>query len=400
MGAVHIKADVCVSGPIVLDANGVNKYFTVASGDYGFAWDGSGFTTTNGGVASSTATTTFTAKYPCVVSLAYSYSSEQRFDKFSFTAVGSTIEKEVSGATTTKSWSGKMSPGQSLVFTYSKDGSGDKNDDRCRVWNFTLTDLMLSDPACKKIYFTKHEGGAINEAKEAYLWVNGQPKLWYAQPVQVGSIPVGSLVQFAVSGQLRNFMIVHQGLPGSVYDLSCDGTWFMMEDVYGTRQWRADRGNNAYEASTINSILNNDFLGMMESETKEKIKSVTIPFRPGQGSGTTAQTGANGLYTKVFLLSAKELNISRNEMPKNEGTALAYFANVNSTGADAKRIGKLNGSPTDWWTRSPCHNYDRVIYVQGDGWCYECGSQQTKGIRPAFILPKTAMIPANRVITR
>jgi len=49
--------------------------------------------------------------------------------------------------------------------------------------------------------------------------------------VKLGNKPVGSIVKIKVNSTLRNFIVVHQGKPSSLYDASCDGTWLLMEDI-------------------------------------------------------------------------------------------------------------------------------------------------------------------------
>ena len=44
--------------------------------------------------------------------------------------------------------------------------------------------------------------------------------------VKLGSKAVGSIVKIEVKQEEREFIIVHQGKPSSLYDESCDGTWF------------------------------------------------------------------------------------------------------------------------------------------------------------------------------
>ena len=51
----------------------------------------------------------------------------------------------------------------------------------------------------------------------------------------IGTKAVGSIVKLTVGGTLRNFIIVHQGKPSSLYDASCDGTWLLRKDILETR---------------------------------------------------------------------------------------------------------------------------------------------------------------------
>ena len=131
-----------VVGPIVVDitASNISDYFTVTNGSsYYFKGEGNVFTTNNAGVNSSTATTTLTAKQNISeISFNYSYSSEPNYDKFTLKVAGSTIENAVSGATTTKSYNGSLTSGQTIEFTYVKDSSVNKNDDKCTFSNMVI----------------------------------------------------------------------------------------------------------------------------------------------------------------------------------------------------------------------------------------------------------------------
>ena len=131
-----------VEGPIVVDitASNISDYFTVTNGSsYYFKGEGNVFTTNNAGVNSSTATTTLTAKQDISeISFNYSYSSEPNYDKFTLKVAGSTIENAVSGATTTKSYNGSLTSGQTIEFTYVKDSSVNKNDDKCTFSNMVI----------------------------------------------------------------------------------------------------------------------------------------------------------------------------------------------------------------------------------------------------------------------
>ena len=113
----------------------VNEFFDVTNGTYYFAPSKGVWTSNNGGVKSSTATTTFKAKSAMPVSFDYSYSSEANYDKFTLTVAGTTVENGVSGATTSKSYSGNLAADQTIVLTYSKDSSNDTNDDKCTLSN-------------------------------------------------------------------------------------------------------------------------------------------------------------------------------------------------------------------------------------------------------------------------
>ena len=72
--------------------------------------------------------------------------------------------------------------------------------------------------------------------------------------VRLGAKAVGSIVKIKVNGAAKDFIIVHQGKPSSVYDDSCNGTWLLMKDIYEKRQWNSSNTND-YANSTIHSYL-------------------------------------------------------------------------------------------------------------------------------------------------
>lgn len=210
--------------------------------------------------------------------------------------------------------------------------------------------------------------------------------------VKLSTKAVGSIVKIKVNGTVKDFIIVHQGKPSGVYDDSCDGTWLLMQDIYEHRAWHSSNTND-YANSTIHSYLNSTFLNLFESNIKNAIKQVKIPYRKGSGTSTTVTSGSNGLSAKIFLLSATEISFSFFSMPSGEGAELAYFKGCADNSSDSKRIAKLNGSATDWWLRSPyCGNLRYTLYVRSNGvWnYYNCSS--SGGVRPALILPSSLLV--------
>lgn len=210
--------------------------------------------------------------------------------------------------------------------------------------------------------------------------------------VTLSSKAIGSTIKLKVNGSARNFIVVHQGKPSSVYDDSCNGTWLLMQDIYENRAWHSSNTND-YANSTIHSYLNSTFLNLFESNIKNAIKQVKLPYRKGSGTSTTVTSGSNGLSAKIFLLSATETSFDFSYMPSGEGAELAYFKGCADNSSDSKRIAKLNGSAAGWWLRSPYCNYSNdALYVgSGGGWVGNyCSS--SNGVRPALILPSTLLV--------
>lgn len=209
----------------------------------------------------------------------------------------------------------------------------------------------------------------------------------------IGTLAVGKTITLNISGKAKEFIVVHQGKPSSLYDGSCSGTWLLMKDIYENRVWQ--RGSiPKYESSDIHAYLNNTFLNLFDSNIKDAIKQVKIPYVNGTG-GSAVASGANGLSTKIFLLSGYELGLtsSDNQYFPQDGAKLSYFESGTGTSANKKRIANLNGGAIDWWLRSPYttgNNFAWYIDPYGDHGFRDVS--RTAGIRPALILPSTFAI--------
>ena len=210
--------------------------------------------------------------------------------------------------------------------------------------------------------------------------------------VTLSSKAIGSTIKLKVNGSAKDFIVVHQGKPSSVYDDSCNGTWLLMKDIYESRQWHSSNTND-YANSTIHSYLNGTFLAMFDSNIQKAIKQVKLPYRKGSGTSTTVTSGSNGLSAKIFLLSATETSFSFSYMPSGEGAELAYFKGCADNSSDSKRVAYLNGSATSWWLRSPgCSSFNGALYVNSNGDWGNHGCSGSSGIRPALILPSTLLV--------
>ena len=211
--------------------------------------------------------------------------------------------------------------------------------------------------------------------------------------VKLGSKGVGSIVKIKVNGSAQNFIVVHQGLPGSMYDASCNGSWLLMQSIYEKRQWNNRSYLNDYAGSTIHSYLNNQFLNLLDAKVRSAVKQVKIPYRKGNGTSTTVTGGSNGLSAKIFLLSATEVSFSRSGIPSGEGAELAYFKGCADDAGDSKRVGRFSGHPDNWWLRSPyCgNNYTNICVSALGSWLGGNGTDAV-GIRPCMILSPSALV--------
>lgn len=208
---------------------------------------------------------------------------------------------------------------------------------------------------------------------------------------KLGAMAVGSTVKIKVDGTVKDFIIVHQGKPSSIYDDSCDGTWVLLKDVYTTSTFGSR--NNSYKDSSIHSYLNSTFYDLIDSDIRAVIKQVKIPYWYGTGRDGSLATGSNGLSTKVFLLSCYEIGARNGYGIPNDGAELDYFKS-------GDRVAYGSGGATTWWQRSPqTGNTYNVWFVNSAGSSNVNNYGNSNGVRPAFVLPSLLVVFNDGTVT-
>ena len=234
--------------------------------------------------------------------------------------------------------------------------------------------------------------------KKGRVLVNGTGyDIPFSSGIPIGTLPAGSVVKIGVNGKAYDFLVVNQGIPSnsSLYDSSCDGTWLLMNVIYESRKWNNTRANG-YEGSDIHSYLNNTFINLFDSNVRDAIKQIKIPYCNGYTGGNEIKKGANGLLCKLFLLAAYEVGwtVMDYEYTPVDGAKLDFFGA--SSGGDYKRIAKHDGQDYPWWLRSPRENITvNAVRVLSTGGYSGYGVTSNSGVRPAFTLPATFPVIQN-----
>lgn len=263
--------------------------------------------------------------------------------------------------------------------------------------DYDATDIYLVNGGLRQL--KQVDGNPI-----VHGWVTGAPLIFnlgedgismymdindVGMSITVDSLEVGATLKLKKSdGSEVEYLIVHQGLPDStLYDASCDGTWVLRKDILGKRTW--DSTDNDYANSDIHTYLNTDFVNTLDTETKNAVKQVKIPYWNGTGDSGSISSGANGLSTNVFLLGGYEVGFSTSVDPyfPIDGAKLSHFDSGTGNAANNKRIANYNGSATGWWLRSPRTIGDGDVWVvKSDGNHYYWSYGSTYGVRPAMVL--------------
>ena len=218
----------------------------------------------------------------------------------------------------------------------------------------------------------------------------------------LGSVAVGEIVKLRENGTPQEYIVVHQGKPGSMYDSSCDGTWLLRNAIVEKKVW--DGGfSNALPGADIFTIMSG-YLKKYDTDIQNSIKTVKIPYCVGGGS-STVKSGTNGLECKVFPLSGYEVGyttaLSYPSFPE-DGVKLSYFETGTVLSANQKRIGKLFDNPSRYFLRSQLLSSYRNGYVgtvESIGAFGEASSDSSEGIRPAMVLPIDMIVQDDGIVT-
>lgn len=262
--------------------------------------------------------------------------------------------------------------------------------------SFSVGETLRENVArvAKKVYFGD-KNGIARKAKKAYFGdKNGIARRWYVSGVPISTLAVGSSVFMNVDGVRTEFLVIHQGLPSSVYDASCNGTWLLSTAAFGPTEW--DSTDNDYENSDIHDYLNHDILSLFDSDIQNLIKQVKIPYTQGTGLNGSVATGANGLSAKLFLLSLAEVN-RQSDDANVEGAVLGYFAGSSLDAQD--RLDSLSKNCGDVLLtfRSPgiTKTYTMFDYFHDMGLGHTTIYNGPYHATPALILPSDAQIDEN-----
>lgn len=201
---------------------------------------------------------------------------------------------------------------------------------------------------------------------------------------KLGNVAVGTVLKLNENGSPQNYIVVHQGLPASMYSNSCNGTWLLRQDIYSTGEWG--------DAPAYSGLIKK-----YDSDIQSVIKTVKVPYHDA-GWYSWVHTGEQGYQCQLFSLSNDETGDTGNFDDAVDGTKLSYFISGDTTSAKNRRLAKYNGRNDNWWTRSPMSE-DRALYVSYDG--AVSNSQMiddSVGYRPAMVMPQNLIVDDNNNI--
>ncbi len=166
---------------IYIGTHNATSYFTVNDSNYYFRQDGNDWIATNGGIDSSTATTTLTCTSGGTYKFSYYYKTEASYDKVTLTVGGNIVLNAVSGSsslTTTGTYS--LSSGSTIVMTYAKDGSNSVDSEEVYFQIQKQESNTTYTPTSSKNSYWGGTGGystgilSLSTPTSIYLYTGGQ----------------------------------------------------------------------------------------------------------------------------------------------------------------------------------------------------------------------------------
>lgn len=167
---------------IDIGAHNATRYFTVNDSNYYFRQNGSYWIATNGGINSSTATTTLTCTSGGTYKFSYYYETEKKYDKVTLTVGGETVLNAVSGSSplTTTTGTYSLSSGSTIVMTYTKDVSYSAVNEEVYFQISKQESNTTYTPASSKESYQGGTGGystgilSLSAPTSIYLYTGGQ----------------------------------------------------------------------------------------------------------------------------------------------------------------------------------------------------------------------------------
>lgn len=202
---------------------------------------------------------------------------------------------------------------------------------------------------------------------------------------KLGNVPVGTVLHLQESGVYQDYIVVHQGLPSSMYNSSCNGTWLTRKTIPAEVDWGHDK--HSYESSGLKPYMD-EWPNVYAADIKEYIKQVTIPCNPSQ------------ISCKAFALSALEIGGGSslyNEHTPPDGAVLSYFS---GSDAQQRRIFQYVGEADTWFTRTAAMSTPnpRIVYVYVDGSFGWSNGVMPNGALPTIIMDPDAIVDDNNNI--
>ena len=218
---------------------------------------------------------------------------------------------------------------------------------------------------------------------------------------KIGNVPVGTILHLKENGVYQDYIVVHHGLPGAMYDSSCNGTWMLRKKILSLQKFNQSSGGlNDFPSSIVASYLENTYIRELDSDIQSVISQVKIPYVKYE-SGNPIASGSNGFPCKAFVLGGYEVGFTEQyeRLLSEDGAKLSYFTVGTTSAANNKRIANFNSNPNDWFLRTPEYGTANSVHiVTTSGGIDGANVRREHGVRPSIIFPSDLLVDDNNNI--
>lgn len=204
---------------------------------------------------------------------------------------------------------------------------------------------------------------------------------------RLGNVAVGTVLKMQENGVPAQYIVIQQGLPSSLYDSSCNGTWLLRRYVYpGTSTiWQNAGDELDYSKSLLNNVTQS-VLSAYDAETLNTIYTVKIPYCYNMGG---VKSGSSGMSTKIFVLSPHEYCDPNSSRYGVDGAALSWFSGVSGSDLVSRAV-----CGAEYWGRStPFAEYgSQFPRVTEDGFSTASWYLYSAFARPCIIRPSSLLV--------
>lgn len=220
-------------------------------------------------------------------------------------------------------------------------------------------------------YYRAYAYNSKKQYQTLYCVATGTP----VEYVELGALPVGTLVGINEDSIETPYIVVHQGLPSADYDNSCNGTWLLRKDLISLSTSLLQE-----DAALIVQHLNN--------KTNQLIKTVQIPTDWADDNTYCVKQ----YNVKAFALAPKEVGAT-GYYAGMAGSKLDYFlSGYDDSASTSKRMAKFNGNASAWWERGCEPAAPDYFYIDSHGAPVSVTAYRGHYSRPAFILDKSTQM--------
>lgn len=206
---------------------------------------------------------------------------------------------------------------------------------------------------------------------------------------RLGNVAVGTVLYINGPSGKREYFVVNQGLPSSMYDASCNGTWMISKNL--PYELSFGGSTTAYPSGAVAPSANQCIDTYIDADIASYVYNVKVPYNNYTG---TIYSGANGYSCRGFVPSYGEVGLGG-----GVGAQLSYFLYGNGAEANEKRIATSDQQKYEGYYVRDIQEKGLAFFVNDNGYAgSSTASVTSKYVRFAFVLNPDLLVDNNNIL--